>query len=192
LIFILIILKMAHQAQIDYCMSVKKRFPDYFKNKRVLDAGSMDINGNNRYLFKDCDYTGLDIGPGKNVDIICPVHCFIPTKRKKWGGRLLQYYISYDVVISTEMLEHDKYYKKSLQQMFCILNSPGLLLITAATTGRNAHGTYATDEFSSPYTLDYYRNITPGMIREALNPDWFLLFELDVFKTDIRLIAIKK
>jgi len=181
---------MAHQAQIDYCMSVKNRFPDYFKNKRVLDAGSMDINGNNRYLFEDCDYTGLDIGLGKNVDIICPVHCFVPVKRKWWEGRL--YYVLYDVVVSTEMLEHDKYWKQSLRSMYWLLNPSGLLLITAATTGRNAHGTYATDEFSSPYTLDYYRNITPGMIREALDPDWFSLFELDVFKTDIRLTAIKK
>lgn len=184
---------MAHQAQIDYCLSVKKRFPDYFKKKLVLDAGSMDINGNNRYLFENCDYTGVDLGPGRNVDIVCPIHAFTPLKRKWRIGRL--YYVFYDVVISTEMLEHDKYWKQSLERMYWLLKPSGLLLITAATTGRNEHGTYETDEISSPYTLDYYRNITPKMIHEALNPEWFSLFEIDVSETeipDIRLTAIKK
>ena len=52
---------MAHQSQVDYCLSVKSRFPGHFRRKSVLDAGSLDINGNNRYLFDDCQYVGIDV-----------------------------------------------------------------------------------------------------------------------------------
>ena len=55
---------MAHQAQIDYINSVKDKHPKLFKNKSVLDVGSMDINGNNTIHFTDCNYLGLDIGEG--------------------------------------------------------------------------------------------------------------------------------
>ena len=89
---------MAHQAQIDYINSVKDNHPKLFKNKSVLD-------GNNTIHFTDCDYLGLDIGEGKNVDIVCPVHKFVS-------------FYKFDVVISTEMLEHDKYWKNtSLDQL---------------------------------------------------------------------------
>lgn len=48
---------MAHKAQITYCNQIKQLYPEYFIGKNVLDVGSMDINGNNRYLFTDCNYT---------------------------------------------------------------------------------------------------------------------------------------
>ena len=171
---------MAHQAQIDYCNSIKKRFPEYFKDRYVLDAGSMDINGNNRYLFDNCHYHGLDLGYGPNVDIICPVHKFRPA-----------FSFRYDFIISTEMLEHDKHWDKSLKNMFEILKPGGFMLITAATTGRQEHGTKATDTFSSPFTLDYYCNVTRNMLEFALPLDKFIDYELDTFQTDIRFWGIK-
>ena len=56
---------MAHIEQIIFCIKVKNMFPSYFKNIDVLDVGSLDLNGSNRYLFENCRYTGIDIGPGK-------------------------------------------------------------------------------------------------------------------------------
>lgn len=47
---------MAHEAQIKYLLQVKSKFPERFINCRVLDIGSLDLNGNNRYLF-DSPYT---------------------------------------------------------------------------------------------------------------------------------------
>jgi hypothetical protein len=32
---------MAHKEQIEFCILVKNMFPDYFKNKIVLDCGSL-------------------------------------------------------------------------------------------------------------------------------------------------------
>ena len=34
---------------------IKKILPDFFENKIILDVGSGDINGNNKYLFTNCE-----------------------------------------------------------------------------------------------------------------------------------------
>ena len=38
---------MSHQEQKDYFKTVKDKFPKVFKNKKVLDIGSYDLNGTN-------------------------------------------------------------------------------------------------------------------------------------------------
>jgi hypothetical protein len=75
-----------HKAQKEWCESLRRKFPIYFYTKRVLDIGSLDVNGTNRYLFYNCHYDGVDIIAGKGVDIVCPAH-------KLTGER-------YDVVLS--------------------------------------------------------------------------------------------
>jgi hypothetical protein len=136
-----------HLAQRQFCERVKSNFPEYFYNTSVLDIGSMDINGNNRYLFTDCNYTGIDLGEGENVDIIAPC-----------GAHTVDLDKTFDVVISTECLEHDKHYLKTLERMVEWCN--GLMLFTCATTGRREHGTTRTSPKSSPFTNDYYKNLT--------------------------------
>ena len=155
---------MAHYEQIQFCLRVKQNFPEHFKNKRVLDVGSLDINGNNRYLFKDCIYTGLDIAPGKNVDIICPAHLH--------NGK-------YDTIISTESFEHDIYYKDSLKNIVKMLEPNGLFLFTCASEGRPEHGTRRSEPSAAPLLsgewADYYKNLTEEDIKEALN-ELYLIF----------------
>jgi hypothetical protein len=90
---------MAHPEQRNFCEKVLNKFPEYFKNKRVLDVGSFDVNGNNRFLFTDCEYIGIDVGAGTNVDIVCKTH------ELDLG--------TYDVIISTECFEHDMFYPES-------------------------------------------------------------------------------
>ena len=145
---------MAHQEQINFCKSVKEFMPDFFKGVSVLDIGSLDINGNNRYLFDNYDYTGIDIGEGKNVDIVCKGHEFKPN-----GGH------QFDVVISTECFEHDKYWRETVRNVIDnLLKSGGLFIFTCATTGRPEHGTKRTSPSDSPFTSkaedceDYYMN----------------------------------
>jgi 2-polyprenyl-3-methyl-5-hydroxy-6-metoxy-1,4-benzoquinol methylase len=89
---------MAHKQQIEFCKKIKYQFPEHFKNIWVLDAGSYDINGNNRYAFENCIYLGVDIEHGKNVDIVSKVH----ELNFKDG--------MFDTIITTEMLEHDVFY----------------------------------------------------------------------------------
>jgi SAM-dependent methyltransferase len=71
-----------------------------FEGKRVLEVGSKYVNCSVRPLIdkfcKPKEYIGVDIEPGKFVDLILPAE------------RLLQYFghESFDVVIATEVLEH--------------------------------------------------------------------------------------
>lgn len=162
-----------------FCESIKQRFPEYFKKIQVLDCGSFDINGNNRYLFEACNYTGIDIIDGKNVDIVVHVDQFKPP-------------VKFDVVISTEMLEHDFNYVKSLQNMFCLTKPGGLLLFTAAGTGRPEHGTSEHTPADSPMTQNYYCNITVEMLLMALTLSEFSWFEISYLNTDIRFAGIKR
>lgn len=168
-----------HKAVRKFCESVKLHYPEYFTGKDVLDCGSLDINGNNRYLFTGGTYLGIDICEGKNVDVVTPVHLFHPER-------------SFDVVISTEMLEHDCNCVSSLQNMFFHTNYGGLLMFTAAGTNRPEHGTTKQHPGDSPLTHDYYRNITVPMITAAIDLEEFSWFEISYAGTDIRFAGIKR
>jgi hypothetical protein len=60
----------SHPWQLDFVASVKDKHPEFFSNTKVLEVGSLDINGSIRMFFSDCDYTGVDLGPGRGVDLI--------------------------------------------------------------------------------------------------------------------------
>lgn len=126
---------MAHYQQQDFCNAVKMQYPSYFSDAKVLDIGSLDVNGNNRYLFTDSEYTGLDIAEGANVDLVCKAHEYDAPEG------------SYSFVISTECFEHDPYYKKTILNAIRLLKSGGALLFTCATDPRLEHGTEASDNF---------------------------------------------
>lgn len=148
---------MAHPEQQVFCLSVKKKYPKFFKGVDVLDVGSLDINGNNRYLFEDYTYTGIDVGEGRNVDIVSKGHEFNPGKQ-------------YDVVISTECFEHDMHWKSTISNCINLVKSKGLFIFTCATTGRQEHGTKRTTPQDSPLSHDmfgdYYMNLTEYDIRQ--------------------------
>jgi len=147
---------MSHKEQRVYCLNLKDKYPEYFNCTTVLDVGSRDVNGNNRHLFYRPRYTGIDIVAGKNVDIIGHIHSFHP-------------YREYDVIICTEMLEHDRYFYASLDRMIDLLVSNGLLIITAAGIGREPHGITGSNPKDSPATLDYYMNVTQENLKMSLH-----------------------
>jgi autotransporter strand-loop-strand O-heptosyltransferase len=151
---------MAHREQREFCESVKKIFPDFFKNKKVLDIGSLDINGNNRYLFENCDYLGIDVGEGRNVDYIAIGHLYEGPNNY------------FDTIISTEVFEHDMYYEETIKNVIRMLKPDGLFLFTCAAPGRPEHGTRRQGEFCAPLLLnvsetwaDYYKNLMPNDFR---------------------------
>jgi SAM-dependent methyltransferase len=154
---------MAHNAQKKFCISVKEKFPAFFTDSNVVDIGSMDINGNNRYLFTGGSYIGIDPAPGRNVDVVCKGHEYAPEEQS-------------DVVVSTECFEHDMYYEATLQNAVKILKPGGLLLFTCASTGRPEHGTLRTSPQNSGTTQigdeewgNYYKNLTEVDVRAALD-----------------------
>lgn len=149
---------MAHTQQQDFCRGVRLKYPERFVNARVLDIGSLDINGNNRFLFTNPDYTGLDLGEGPNVDIVCRGHEHSTS-------------IPYDVTISTECFEHDEYWRQTLQNMYELTRPGGLMIYTCATTGRSEHGTRRTSPSDAPFVQDYYRNLSEEDMRQVLDPE---------------------
>ncbi|NIF80751.1 DUF4915 domain-containing protein [Paraburkholderia sp. Cy-641] len=161
---------MAHQNQVDFCESVKARFPDFFSNALVLDIGSLDLNGNNKYLFDGCRYLGLDLMPGDNVDIVGK------------GHELALPDATFDTIISTECFEHDRFYEKTLNNAIRMLKPGGMFIFTCATTGRPEHGTARTTPHDAPFIqmmgdwADYYKNLTEEDVRTVLDLDKIFSF----------------
>lgn len=145
---------MAHPEQRQFVQSLKQRFPEYFNQKKVLEIGSLNLNGTIRDLFENCRYIGVDIGPGPGVDLIA-------------RGEDLSFASNhFDVVTSTECFEHAPAWAKILNNM--IRMSKGLVFFTCATTGRPEHGTLQCSPWDSPHTAsNYYKNVTEDDVRVA-------------------------
>ena len=89
---------MAHHQQQEFCRKISEAFPNYFIGKKVLDIGSLDINGNNRFFLQNCNYIGLDVGEGPNVDVVQVAHLYDTPDNY------------FDLIISTEFFELDMFY----------------------------------------------------------------------------------
>jgi len=134
------------------------------KIQSVLEFGSLDINGSLRSLFKDVQYTGVDIGPGKGVDVISRAH--------EYQGDPA------DCVLSCEMLEHDECWRESLAAMPGFVHPGGMILITCAGPLRAEHGTSRTSPADAPYCQDYYRNLSAEDLLSAIPLDGFEILHL--------------
>ena len=100
-------------------------FGEEYYRGRVLDVGSLDMNGNNRFYFGDdiIEYVGCDRVAGKNVTHVCDIS-------------ELSYEPAYfDVVISTEVLLD----ARMLLKMWSFLKPGGILVITTADLKRGGN-----------------------------------------------------
>lgn len=179
---------MAHKEQKDFFLKVKNLHPNRFNNCSVLDIGSLDINGNNHYLFDQYTYIGVDVGPGKNVDVISKGHQYKSD-------------IKFDVVISSECFEHDMFYEETIKNCVDLTKSGGLFTFTCASTGRPEHGTRRTSKQDAPLLedygdwYDYYKNLTEDDIKNILDFDEIFVeyhFEYNPNSYDLYFWGIKK
>src|SRR4051812_26542930 len=167
----------------NFVKATRKRFKKYFIRKKVLEVGSKYINGSVRKYFYFCNYTGVDIGSGKGVDI---------------SGRLSEVVSKlnpkYQTVISTEALEHDFEWQNSLKLMYDLLEDEGLLIITCAGPHRGEHGTARSEGKMSPDTNDYYGNVSVEDFEQVLPPALFNTYVLQYAagKSDLQFYGIKK
>jgi|LWDU01.1.fsa_nt_gi SAM-dependent methyltransferase len=178
---------MAHREQREYCEDVVNRYKDLFVGKKVLDCGSLDINGSNRHMFTDCEHIGIDLGLGKNVDVVSTIH--------EYPGEDGEF----DVIVSTECFEHDMHYKKSLKNIVRMLKSGGIFVFTCATDGRAEHGTLRVKPQDAPFLEEdwrnYYKNLNEGHIRTVIDiEDTFSQFKFSVHTghKDLQFWGIKK
>jgi SAM-dependent methyltransferase len=181
---------MAHDKQRDFFRKVRDKYPHFFTDVKVLDIGSLDINGNNRHVFTHpYYYVGVDLNKGSNVDVVCP-------------GHLYDCGFQYDIVISSECFEHDMYYARTLQNMVKLLRSGGLMVFTSASTGRPEHGTLRSNPGDAPFLIDmdekwanYYKNLTEDDIRSIIdinNTFTFFEFEYEPVSCDLYFWGIKR
>jgi len=152
-----------HPEARDFTLFVRYLFTDSFVGKRVLDVGSGDINGNNRFLFEACEYDGNDVVDAKNVTIVSK------TKDLPFPNE------TFDTIISTECFEHDPEYAASFVKIVEMLKPDGLFCFTCASAHRPEHGTRRTSPYDSYGTIgnledmsDYYKNLTEQDLNEAL------------------------
>jgi GT2 family glycosyltransferase len=164
---------MAHTEQRVFIEKIKDKFADFFQNKKVLEVGSLDINGTVRDFFYNCEYVGVDVSLGKGVDIVCEGQNYNAPDE------------TYDVVCSAECFEHNPYWVETFKNMIRLCKDGGLVFFTCATDGRPEHGTTRTTPADSPLTIgmgwDYYRNLNENDFKNEFNFDnYFDSYEFSV------------
>lgn len=197
---------MAHKEQKDYLDRIKKEHPKAFKNCKVLDIGSFDVNGNEKPWFDNCDFIGLDLLPGPGVDVACPANEYDAPDG------------TFNTIISCECWEHNPFYKESILNAIRMLKSGGYFIWSCATTGRPVHGTASQDEIDKSkgvtsqgnkitewktmpnvakedWDNEYYRNVTEEDIRSFCDVDEIFSlykFEVEPNHHDLYFWGIKK
>jgi 2-polyprenyl-3-methyl-5-hydroxy-6-metoxy-1,4-benzoquinol methylase len=148
------------------------------RGKSVIEVGSLDINGSLRSIvetFEPVQYLGVDLCEGHGVDIVCNAAGLIDTFGRE----------KFDLLISTEMMEHVLDWKKIIRNFKRILKPNGALLITTRSKGFFYHG-YPDDFWR--YELDDMKAIfsdfdivslekdpsSPGVFMMARKPIFFI------------------
>lgn len=109
------------------------------KFKKVLEIGSLDVNGSqNGYDFLGHpptwnelagveQYIGIDKTPGKGVDHVMNAHQLAFKDNE------------FDLILCLNMLEHDEKPKKTLKEAFRVLKKGGLFILTCSNPNDPPH-----------------------------------------------------
>lgn len=108
-----------HLANRQWWQLCEKKYAPYFKNvDRVLEVGSLNINGSVRDHFQNIKtYIGVDWRQGPCVDLISLAH------EMEFGEK-------FNTIISCSMLEHDPYWEQSITRMVELLRDDGALFLS--------------------------------------------------------------
>ena len=118
-----------HQSSMEKMTAFRDRYlsAKIYESLHILDLGSQDVNGSYRSLFSELlwDYTGLDMAPGDNVDIVLndPYHW------KEFKSN------SVDVLISGQAFEHIQYIWISILEVARVLKPGGFGCIVVPSSG---------------------------------------------------------
>jgi SAM-dependent methyltransferase len=114
--------------------------PDDVSGRSVLEVGALDVNGSVRPViegFRPARYVGVDIQEGPGVDELCDV----TQLTARYGED------QFDVVVSTELVEHVKDWRAAFTNMKRVLRPGGTILVTTRSRNFPIHG----------YPWDYWR-----------------------------------
>lgn len=142
-----------HGSVLGYFTTVFKR--EDIEGKRVLEVGSMDVNGSVRNIVmahNPKQYLGVDMEEGPSVDGVCSVDNLV----NEFGTN------SFDVVISTEMMEHVVDWQSAFSNMMKVLRPGGLFVVTTRSIPFGYH----------PHPIDTWR-YTPDAMGQILKAAHF-------------------
>ncbi len=104
---------------------------ELIKGKDILEVGSLDVNGSWRPLAEKHgpkSYLGVDYRMGPRVDRVVEAE-MLPQKLNQW----------FDVVLSTEMLEHALDWQGAMRGMWGVTRPGGVLMVTCRGPGFPKH-----------------------------------------------------
>jgi hypothetical protein len=137
---------------------------------RVLDVGGADVNGTvhdalrSEYVVEQLDV--MDVAPGPGVTIVADA-----TRLETWRElcRITQSGSTepalYDLVISTETLEHVQDWKMIVEGAALALRPGGWFIGTCAAIGRRPHGARGAHD---PAPGEWYWNVDPTVLVHRL------------------------
>lgn len=147
-----------HQSSLEKMIFFKKKYLNIDSPLFILDLGSLDLNGSHSLWFDIAPwvYQGLDVTPGKNVDIVLKdPYCWKEIKSN-----------SVDVLISGSTFEHIKFFWITILEIARVLKPGGLCCIIAPAEGPEHN-----------YPIDCWRFLPAGFFALA---DFARLFVLEV------------
>lgn len=117
--------------------------PEMVTGKRVLECGSFNVNGSVKpycMAMSPASYLGIDLRQGPDVDRVLTAD-EIPGDAALVG--------EFDLVVSTEMLEHVENWRTAIYGMLVALKPGGHLVITTRSPGFPLHD-YPGDHWRYP------------------------------------------
>jgi SAM-dependent methyltransferase len=136
----------------------------------VLDIGGRDVNGTPRPLFPStARYVVVDIRPCQSVDIVA-------------DAAELDLGEQFDIVLSTEVLEHAERAADIVAAAAKHTKPGGLFVATMAGPGRHEHGS----DGGCLAAGEFYRNVSPELLGSWLEAAGFKQWEIDQAADDVR------
>lgn len=115
---------------------------------RAIDVGGANWNGSARPHLPNAHWTVLDMEPTQIPDDWTE---YIVADATTFRGL-----VRYDVVLSTELLEHVENWPAVVETLAHLVTDDGIVLITCASTGRPMHGATGTP---LPLNGEWYGNV---------------------------------
>lgn len=146
-----------HQEVVDFLTSPRVQDVGW-TGKSVLEVGAQDVNGRARDYFDGVEtWEGVDLVDGPGVDHVGDAVAILED--------FITRGITYDRVVTTEVLEHAEEWRAMVHRMIGVLAPGGVLVLTCASPARPPHGAHGDPQ---PLPGEFYRGVSVGDVTKAV------------------------